>query len=141
MFEHAGHSSIRQFENDSSNLEHSVNELRLSTSLFQDLKSLENLVNQSLTPRVRAAAIEAENLSTQLNTTSTLTIKQLSDALVQGIRKRNRRLRLARRVGFVLLEWAVVGVMWWVWLIVMTFKLIRSICRGAVTSVRWILWL
>ncbi|KAL4890964.1 mitochondrial inner membrane protein-domain-containing protein [Aspergillus ambiguus] len=110
-------------------------------SLKSQLSMLEALVNNSLNPRVRAAADDAENLSVQLNTTSTLAVKQLSDTLDKGIRKRHRRLRWIRRTGFVMLEWALVGVLWWVWLIVMIFKGFRGVLRGVISGVKWVLWL
>ncbi|KAL4913440.1 hypothetical protein BDW62DRAFT_192579 [Aspergillus aurantiobrunneus] len=105
------------------------------------LSTLEDLVNKSLNTRVRAAADEAENLSMQLNTTSTLAVKHLSDTLDHGLRKRHRRLRWLRRTGFVMLEWALVGLLWWVWLIVVAFKLLRKLVHGMASGVRWILWL
>lgn len=112
-----------------------------SSSLKVRLSELENMVNDSLNPRVRAAAEDAENLSVQLNTTSTLAVKQLSDTLDKGIRKRHRRLRWIRRAGFGMLEWALVGMLWWVWLIVMVFKVVRGVLRGVLSGVRWVLWL
>jgi hypothetical protein len=112
-----------------------------SAPLRSQLKELETLVNQSLTPRVRATADDAENMCVQLNTTSTLAVKSLSDALDRGLRKRRRRFRWLRRTGFVVLEWTLVGVLWWVWLIVMAFKLLRGVFRGTISSARWILWL
>ncbi|KAA8649037.1 hypothetical protein EYZ11_007451 [Aspergillus tanneri] len=112
-----------------------------SSALKSQLHDLENLVQNALNPRVRAAAQDAEDLSIQLNTTSTLAVKQLSDVLDKGIRKRHRRLRWLRRTGFGMLEWALVGVLWWVWLIVMAFKLLRGVLRGLVSAARWVLWL
>lgn len=109
--------------------------------LEKEIDTLEDFITNHLTPRVRTAALEAEALSTRLNTTSTLEIKQLSDTLDKGLRKRNRRLRSIRRMGFSLLEWTLVGVMWWLWLIVMVFKIIRGVGKGIVKGVRWILWL
>ncbi|KAL1985211.1 hypothetical protein VTN96DRAFT_8127 [Rasamsonia emersonii] len=142
-FDCAARNLVQRFENTKASLHQSMQ--RFSKSDFAPLQSelerLETLVDQSLTPRVRAAALDAEALSTQLNTTSTLEVKQLSDALDKGIRKRNRRLRWVRRVGFVLLEWTVVGVMWWLWLVVMIFKVIRGIGKGVISTIRWVLWL
>ncbi|KAL5341293.1 hypothetical protein BJX70DRAFT_396012 [Aspergillus crustosus] len=109
--------------------------------LKTQLSALEDLVNRSLNNRVRAAAEEAENLSMKLSTTSTLAVKQLSDTLDHGLRKRHRRLRWLRRTGFVMLEWALIGLLWWVWLIVVAFKLLRKLLHGMVSGVRWILWL
>ncbi|KAB8217450.1 mitochondrial inner membrane protein-domain-containing protein [Aspergillus novoparasiticus] len=112
-----------------------------TSALRSHLGALEDLVNNSLNPRVRAAAQDAEDLSIQLNTTSTLAVKQLSDTLDKGIRRRHRRLRWIRRTGFVMLEWALVGILWWVWLIVMAFKVFRGVFRGVISGVRWVLWL
>jgi hypothetical protein len=41
----------------------------------------------------------------------------------------------------VMLEWALIGLLWWVWLIVVAFKLLRKLLHGMVSGVRWILWL
>lgn len=142
-FSYAARNLLERFENTKAGLNRSVYRFTKSglAPLAKDVDHLEHLINESLTPRVRAAALEAESFSTQLNTTSTLAIKQLSDALDKGLRKRNRRFRTVRRVGFVLLEWVLVGVMWWVWLVVMVFKIFRGIAQGTLTSIRWVLWL
>ncbi|KAJ5096062.1 hypothetical protein NUU61_005418 [Penicillium alfredii] len=142
-FHVAAQSLLRRFEITQYSFQNSMHNFSTGTSspLRSQLKDLETLVNQTLTPRVRATANEAEDLCVELNTTSTLAVKQLSDALDKGVRKRRRRLRWVRRAGFSMLEWALVGALWWVWLIVMVFKLVRGIFRGAVSSVRWILWL
>ena len=142
-FNVAARNLLRGFERSQSQFEQSIDRFPASTSepLRSQLHSLENLVNQSLSPRVRAVGDDAEDLSVQLHTTSTLAVKQLSDALDRGLRKRRRRLRWIRRTGFVVLEWALVGVLWWVWLIVMVFKLFRGVLRGAVSGIKWVLWL
>lgn len=142
-FDLAAQNLLRRFEATQYSFQQSMHHFTTSTSspLRSQLKELETLVNQSLTPRVRATADDAEDLCVQLNTTSTLAVKSLSDALDKGLRKRRRRLRWVRRAGFVILEWALVGILWWVWLIVMAFKLVRGIFRGTVSGARWILWL
>lgn len=142
-FDVAAQSLLRRFETTQYSFQQSMHRFTTtsSTPLRSELKELENLINQSLTPRVRATADDAEDLCVHLNTTSTLAVKSLSDALDKGVRKRRRRLRWVRRTGFVVLEWALVGMLWWVWLIVMAFKLVRGIFRGAFSGARWILWL
>ncbi|CAI7578543.1 unnamed protein product [Penicillium manginii] len=142
-FDLAAQTLLRRFENTQYSFQQSMHHFTTSTSapLRSQLKELETLVNQSLTPRVRATADDAENMCVQLNTTSTLAVKSLSDALDRGLRKRRRRFRWLRRTGFVVLEWTLVGVLWWVWLIVMAFKLLRGVFRGTISSARWILWL
>ncbi|WEW59291.1 hypothetical protein PRK78_004760 [Emydomyces testavorans] len=109
--------------------------------LTSDLDYLDRLITSTLTARLREVSNKADHLNGQLATTGTLTIKQLNDAVDKGIRKRKRRFRWVSRLGYVLLEWVLVGVMWWVWTIVMLWKLLRGIWRGTVSGVRWILWL
>lgn len=142
-FDLAAQHLLRRFETTQYSFQQSMHHFATTTSspLRTQLKDLETLINQSLAPRVRATADDAEDLCVQLNTTSTLAVKSLSDALDRGVRKRRRRLRWVRRAGFVILEWALVGMLWWVWLIVMGFKLVRGILRGAVSGARWVLWL
>lgn len=142
-FDLAAQNLLRRFENTQYSFQQSMHHFTTSTSapLRSQLKELENLVNESLTPRVRATADGAEDMCVQLNTTSTLAVKSLSDALDRGLRKRRRRFRWLRRTGFVVLEWTLVGALWWVWLIVMAFKLLRGVFRGVISSARWILWL
>ncbi|KAF7597207.1 hypothetical protein BBP40_008049 [Aspergillus hancockii] len=140
-FDLAVQALVKRFENSQEAFQQSLASYPGTSAVRSHLSALEDLVNNSLNPRVRATAQDAEDLSIQLNTTSTLAVKQLSDTLDKGIRSRHRRLRWIRRTGFVMLEWALVGVLWWVWLIVMSFKLFRGIFRGIITGVRWVLWL
>lgn len=142
-FDLAAQNLRRRFERSQIQFQQSMNRFPTETAspLKTKLDVLENLVSQSLAPRVRAAGSDAESLSIQLNTTSTLALKQLSDTLDKGVRMRRRRLRRVRRAGFVMLEWALVGMLWWVWLLVMAFKVLRSAFRGAVSGIRWVLWL
>lgn len=142
-FDLAAQNLQRRFERSRIQFQQSMDRFPTKTAspLKTKLDALENLVSQSLAPRVRAAGSDAESLSIQLNTTSTLALKQLSDTLDKGVRMRRRRLRWVRRAGFVMLEWALVGMLWWVWLLVMAFKVLRSVFRGAVSGIRWVLWL
>jgi hypothetical protein len=142
-FDTAAQNFLRRFEMTQYSFQQSMHHFSTTTSspLRSQLRDLETLVSQTLTTRVRATADSAEDLCVQLNTTSTLAVKSLSDALDRGVRKRRRRLRWVRRTGFVVLEWALVGMLWWVWLIVMAFKVVRGVTRGAISGARWILWL
>ncbi|GLB03209.1 hypothetical protein AtubIFM57258_007786 [Aspergillus tubingensis] len=134
---------LRSFEKTHRSFQQSIDNFSgsVSSPLRSQLNKLEDMVNETISPRVQAATQDAEDLSIQLNTTSTLAVKQLSDTLDKGVRRRHRRLRWVRRTGFVMLEWALVGMLWWVWLIVMAFKILRGVFRGVLSGVRWVLWL
>lgn len=142
-FDLAAQNLLRRFESTQYSFQQSMYHFSTATSqpLRLEIEKLERLVNQTLAPRLRATANGAEEMCVQLNTTSTLAVKQLSDALDKGVRKRRRRLRWLRRTGFMVLEWALVAMLWWVWLIVMAFKLVRGVFRGFFSAVRWVLWL
>jgi len=110
-------------------------------ALHSRLQDLDDLVSNSLVLRARSAADDAGAQSTQLTTTRTLAVKQLNDGIDLVIRRRRRRLRWARRLGYVLLEWTVLGLMWWVWLVVMVIKTVKGSVRAVVGVVRWMLFL
>lgn len=134
---------VASFDGESATIRQSMSTLSCEKvpSLISDLERLDTLISSSLTPRMRKTNLEADHLTSELATTSTLSIKQLNDALDRGIRKRNRRFRRMSRLGFVLLEWCLVGAMWFVWMVVMMLKVTRGIWRGAVSGIRWVLWL
>ena len=114
-------------------------------NLHRSLASIEDLLENSLTPRVRFAADSAGELSQSLTTTSTLAVKQLNDSVEAAARRRRRGIfgggRLVRRAGYTFLEGIVVGSLWGVWGVVSVCRLIRGILRLIVMILRWLLWL
>ena len=110
-------------------------------NLHRQIKAIDKRITDDLTPRVLAAADDADAFSTQLTTTHTLAVKQLYDAVGVILRRRRRRLRWLRRGGYVLLEWTLLGIMWWVWFIVVLVRLVRGILGGAISGIRWFFWL
>ena len=96
-------------------------------NLHRQIKAIDERVTHRLTPTVRRAADDADDFSTQLTTTHTLAVKQLHDAVDVILRRRRRRLRWLRRGGYVLLEWTLLGIMWWVWFVVVIIRLIRGV--------------
>ena len=109
--------------------------------LHDRIKSIDNGVQNKLSLLVRACADDADAFGVELTTTHTLAVKQLNDSVNQVMRKRRRRLKWIRRAGYVLLEWTLLGIMWWAWLVVVMIRLIRGGVRGVIGGVRWLLWL
>lgn len=94
-----------------------------------------------LTPMLASVADGADGLNEELTTTCTLAVKGINDEVAAMARRKRRQLRWVRRGGYVLLEWVVLGVMWWVWLVVVVLNIMRAVFRVGVGAVRWILWI
>ena len=109
--------------------------------LHKRITTLDARITSTLTPMVRASADDADLLSNELSTTHRLSIKQLNDSLDLIVRRRRRRFRWMRRGGYLLLEWTLLGLMWWVWLIVVIIRLIRGTVSGLFAGIKWFLWL
>ena len=109
--------------------------------LHEEIKSMDDHVNHKLTPMVREAGDDADTFNTELTTTHTLAIKRLNDSVDGILRRRRRRLRWIRRVGWAVLEWTLLGAMWMVWFIVMIIQLVRGVIGGFIGIVRWFFWL
>ena len=109
--------------------------------LYDQIQRIEEHVADKLTPAVGAATDEADAFSIELTTTHTLAVKQLHDSVDIILRKRRRRFRWVRRGGYVMLEWTLLGIMWWAWLIVVIIRLIRGTVGGAVGVVKWLFWI
>ncbi len=105
------------------------------------IKTIDDKIQNNLTPLLRACADDADAFSADLTTTQTLAVKQLNDSINQIFRRRRRRLKWIRRTGYVLLEWTLLGIMWWAWLIVVMIRLIKGGIGGIVGAVRWLFWL
>lgn len=108
--------------------------------LHSQLRLLDTRLTLELTPAVRGFADDADALSTELTTTHTLSSKQLNDSIEILMRRRRRRFRWIRRGGYVLLEWTLLGIMWWVWLIVVVVRIVRCTVGALTGSLRWLFW-
>lgn len=124
-------------------LEESIQRLNntIVPDLVKQISNVQDEISSKLTTEVGDHINDADGLSTELSTTHILTIKQLNDSIDLLMRRRRRRFRWIRRGGYVLLEWTLLGIMWWVWLIVVIIRLFRVTISGIFTGVRWILWL
>jgi hypothetical protein len=111
------------------------------SELLDKIETLRSRVGDSLTPATRKAADEADEVSKDLVTSQTLQVKSINDAIAKMMRRRNRKFRWLRRGGWVLVEWALVGVMWWLWFMVVLARIVIGVGRGAVAGFRWLFWL
>lgn len=133
------------------------NEIQLSSRVWQEsadtfsnvtvadllisIGSLQGRVTETLTPLTRVAADEADEASKDIVSHQTLVIKRISEKIDRMTKNRRKRFRWLRRGGWVLLEWSLVGVMWYVWFVVVLLNILRACWKGNVRIVRWLLFL
>lgn len=110
-------------------------------SFHQGLRSLESRISADLTPLVRSTADDADALNTDLASSYRLGVKQLNDSIDQILRRKRRRFRWVRNGGYLLLEWVLLGAMWWVWFIVVIIRLMTGVLRGLWNLGKWLIWL
>lgn len=111
------------------------------SSLLERADLLHSKVADNLTPMVRSAADEADSVSRNILTSQSLQIKRIIDTMDNMMRRRRRRFRWLRRGGWVLVEWALVGVMWFAWFLVVLVRIVMGLGKGVVGSFRWLFWL
>ena len=109
--------------------------------LHDQIKAINDHVTDNLTSLVRSSADDADAFGTELTTTHTLSIKQLNDSVDAILRRRRRRLRYLRRIGWATVEWTLLGIMWMVWLIVVIVRLVRGTVGCLIRGLRWLFWL
>ncbi|KAI0126408.1 hypothetical protein BJ170DRAFT_596009 [Xylariales sp. AK1849] len=98
-------------------------------------------VASDLIDMTRRAADEADECSRDIVDSQRLKVKRVVDIIEKMMRRRRRRFRWARRGGWLMVEWVLVGFMWYVWFVVMIARIIFGVIGGFVGSVRWLLWL
>ncbi|KAF2501763.1 hypothetical protein BU16DRAFT_477671 [Lophium mytilinum] len=110
-------------------------------ALVERVSGLKAKVEEELFPRVRASGDEALAITGEVAGQAPLLFKGVSDRVDAMMRMRRRRMRWVRRVGWMLVEWGLLGVMWALWLIVVVVRLVRGVTVGVVRGVRWFLWI
>jgi hypothetical protein len=108
--------------------------------LSSQITALKSHVDNALFPSVRSLSDSAVKITSDVSGSVPLAVKQIVDEIDTVIRARRRRMRWVRRVGWMLVEWALVGVMWVVWLVVVVLGMVRRVAGAGVRVVRWLLW-
>ncbi|KAK8016457.1 hypothetical protein PG993_014646 [Apiospora rasikravindrae] len=103
--------------------------------------ALHQRVATELIDMTRRAADDADECSRDINDGQRLKVKHVLDVIDTLMRRKRRRFRWARRGGWLMVEWALVGLMWYVWFVVMIARIFMGIGSGIVGMVKWLLWL
>jgi hypothetical protein len=140
----AAQNIIKTLEGYSSTLHHKLDSFSstLAPGLHTQLQTLEDMVENTMTPQVRNTTDRAGELSMKVTTTSTLAVKALNDSIEVALRRRRRGpVRLVRKIWFAGIEWTVVGLLWLIWAVVSVIQLVLCSVRAVVGVTRWLLWL
>ncbi|CAM1504506.1 Fc.00g020970.m01.CDS01 [Cosmosporella sp. VM-42] len=87
------------------------------------------------------AADQADETGKDLALGQRLKVKHVIDIIEKMSRNRRRRFRWVRRGMWLAVEWVLVGFMWYVWFIVMIFRIVLGVGQGVWRGVKWLLWL
>lgn len=110
-------------------------------ALLHRVESLRTQVAHDLTDLAQSAIDAADEANHDLVVGQRLKVKSVLDAMDKMLRRRRRRFRWIRRVGWLVVEWVLVGCMWYVWFLVMIARVGLGVGKGVVRGVRWLLWL
>jgi hypothetical protein len=134
---------VRDLESSTLALHVSAEEFRESTvkDLTSMISNLKSRVESDLFPRVRSSGDEAVRITSEISGSAPLAVKQISDRIDKMIRMRRRRMKWVRRVGWMLVEWMLLGIMWFCWLIVVVLGSVKRIVGWNLGLVRWLLWI
>jgi hypothetical protein len=134
---------VRDLEASTQALHVSAEEFRELTvkDLMSMISNLKSRVESDLFPRVRSSADEAVRITSEISGSAPLAVKQISDEIDKMLRMRRRRMKWVRRVGWMLVEWMLLGIMWCAWLIVVVLGSVKRIVGWNWGLVRWLLWL
>lgn len=114
---------------------------RARSDINGQIEQLRTRLQLDLSAMTREAAEAADEVSGDLVDGQRRKVKAVVDVIDKLSRRRRRRFRWARRAGWLALEWALVGFMWYVWLVVMIARVFLGVGKGFVRGVRWLLWL
>jgi hypothetical protein len=113
---------------------------KTAKDLASQLDDLSHRVSDQLTKLVNETSDEADAFNVELTTKQPQEVKRVDEAVDEMFRQRRRQFRLVRRAGFKMLEWLVLGVMWWLWFIVVLFQTAKKAVVGCARAVRWMVW-
>ncbi|KAG6093994.1 hypothetical protein E4U30_003756 [Claviceps sp. LM220 group G6] len=109
--------------------------------LLNRIGDVRSRIADDLSEQSRQASDLADETNRDLALVQPLKVKAVVDTIGKMLRRRRRRLRWIRRALWLTVEWLLVGIMWYVWAMVMILRVFLGVGKGVVRSVRWLLWL
>ncbi|KNG47376.1 hypothetical protein TW65_05927 [Stemphylium lycopersici] len=109
--------------------------------LTNQISTLQSTVDSDLMPRILEGGDKAVRVTSEVSGQGPLQVKQITDEIDRMIRARKRRMRWMGGFGWMLLEWALVGLMWCLWLTVVLVGSVKRVFGAGWGVIRWLLWL
>jgi hypothetical protein len=134
---------MRELELSTRSLAASTQHFREGTikELTEVITNLRAKVDSDLMPRIFESGDTAVRITSEISGQGPLQVKQITDDIDRMLRARRRRMRWLRGFGWMLVEWALVAVMWWLWLVVVLVGSVKRVFGFSLGIVRWLLWL
>lgn len=133
----AMHASRERWQGEAASFQH-----RTRAELIEGrIERLRQRVGLDLTAMARTAVEEADEVGGDVVDGQRRKVKAVMDVIDKLLQRRRRRFRWVRRAGWLVLEWLLVGFMWYVWFVVMIARIFLGVGKGVVSGVRWLLWL
>lgn len=134
---------MRELESSTRSLSTSTQQFRNKTikHLTERITELRSKVDTDLMPRIFDGGDTAVRITSEISGQGPLQVKQITDDIDRMLRTRRRRMRWLRGFGWMLVEWALVAVMWWLWLMVVLVGSVKRVFGFGIGVVRWLLWL
>lgn len=112
-----------------------------SPALHQRIGAVRARLVDDLSELARKAANEADETGQELALGQPLKVKHVVDMMDRILRRRHRRLRWLRRALWLMVEWLLVGLMWYVWAVVMLLRVSSGVGMAVWRGLRWLFWL
>ncbi|KAJ4271459.1 hypothetical protein NW762_000162 [Fusarium torreyae] len=114
---------------------------RTRPKLEERIWCVRSRIADELSGMTREASDQADETGKDLALGQLLKVKHVTDLTDKMMRNRRRRFRWIRRGMWSIVEWVLVGFMWYVWFVVTIFRLFLGLGQGVWRGVRWLLWL
>ena len=131
-------------------LEASTHSLQSSLESFRDkviqeltskISDLHTSVDSDLMTRILDSSDQALRITSEISGQGPLQVKQITDEIDRMLRARRRQMRWVRGFGWMMVEWALVAIMWCVWLVVVLVGSVKRVFGVGWGLVKWLLWL
>jgi hypothetical protein len=134
---------MRELESSTRSLSASTQHFRNKTvkDLTELITELRSRIDSDLMPRIFEGGDTAVRITSEVSGQGPLQVKQITDDIDRMLRARRRRMRWLRGFGWMLVEWALVAFMWWLWLVVVFVGSVKKVAGFGLGAVRWLLWL